>query len=762
MITPAPSSDPSSSDPSSEIELLRARLEAAEETLRAIRRGEVDAILIEEPTGPQVYTLKGAAEPYQIMVEQMRDGAATVASDGTILYCNRAFERIFGGTSLTGTQLPQLIDQESVTVLMAAGGCNEQEIKAKGPDGRERHLFASSVPLGLEGSSLHCVVITDLTNQNLRLRSEAIIAAAHDAIYSLSPDLVIETWNEGAAKLYGYLPREIIGHSVRELFPDPDVLDQLVGRAQLQGTPAKAEVMRRRKDGTLIHVLLSLSPIRRDGDGQLLGYAAVAQDITERRNAEERLRESEEKYRTLFENMAEEVRLWQVVRDSAGNIESWRLVDANSATLKTWGWQDVAQIKGKTVDEFFGCDAKERFLPVIREMFAAGQPRSYDDYFENLNKYFQFNSAPFGEYFITAAADVTPIRKGERALRAAHDTFRHLVERSPFGIYTVDADFRLMHVSEGAQGAFANVRPLIGRDLDEVLRLIWPEPFASEAIERFRHTLATGEPYHAARTVEQRADTGVTEAYDWKTERITLPDGRPGVVCHFYDLSEQQRHQEHVELLLREINHRAKNMLSLIQAIARQTALNSPDDFMKRFSERLAALATNQDMLVRGNWKSIDLQELVQGQLAHFSEALESRIALRGPKLSVTASAAESIGMAVHELATNAAKYGALSVDSGRLVVSWEINEQTLAFAWIESDGPPVAPPARFGFGNMVLTRIVERSVGGKATIEYSSGGVTWRLTCPRSNVVETSNFERRGEKAGSAEPELPATAGRG
>ncbi|HEX6644123.1 MAG TPA: ATP-binding protein [Gemmatimonadales bacterium] len=129
----------------------------------------------------------------------------------------------------------------------------------------------------------------------------------------------------------------------------------------------------------------------------------------------------------------------------------------------------------------------------------------------------------------------------ESALRAAHDTFRYLVENSPFGVYAVDADFRLVQVSAGAQKVFESIRPLLGRDFAEVLRIIWPEPFATEAIGHFRRTLDTGEPYRAPSTVEQRRDTGTVESYDWKIERVMLPDGRHGVVCHFYDLSERQQ-----------------------------------------------------------------------------------------------------------------------------------------------------------------------------------------------------------------------------
>lgn len=122
----------------------------------------------------------------------------------------------------------------------------------------------------------------------------------------------------------------------------------------------------------------------------------------------------------------------------------------------------------------------------------------------------------------------------------AHETFRHLVENSPFGVYVVDADFRLVHVSAGAQKVFSTVRPLLGRDFAEIIHILWLEPFASDVIARFRHTLATGEPYYPPKAVERRRDIGEVEAYDWKLERLIMPDGRHGVVCHFYDLSERQ------------------------------------------------------------------------------------------------------------------------------------------------------------------------------------------------------------------------------
>jgi two-component sensor histidine kinase len=146
---------------------------------------------------------------------------------------------------------------------------------------------------------------------------------------------------------------------------------------------------------------------------------------------------------------------------------------------------------------------------------------------------------------------------------------------------------------------------------------------------------------------------------------------------------------------MREVSHRAKNMLSLVQAIARQTAAREPEDFIGRFTERIQALAANQDLLVRNKWQGVDTEDLVRAQLAPFADLIESRIAVHGPKLRLNAAAAQAVGLALHELATNAGKYGALSTDAGRVDVGWRLGGDIFAMSWTERDGPPVRPPER-------------------------------------------------------------------
>jgi len=188
---------------------------------------------------------------------------------------------------------------------------------------------------------------------------------------------------------------------------------------------------------------------------------------------------------------------------------------------------------------------------------------------------------------------------------------------------------------------------------------------------------------------------------------------------------------------MREINHRAKNMLSVVDAIAHQTAAKSPEDFIERFSERIQALSANQDLLVRNEWNGVEIKDLVHAQLAHFADLIGSRIAVRGPKLHLKPASAQAIGLALHELATNAGKYGSLSTEAGRVDVSWGTNGDTLFMSWTEREGPLVSAPRRRGFGTVVMEMMTERSVDGAVDLDYAPSGLTWRLNCPAANALE-------------------------
>ena len=326
--------------------------------------------------------------------------------------------------------------------------------------------------------------------------------------------------------------------------------------------------------------------------------------------------------------------------------------------------------------------------------------------------------------------------RSEELLRRSYDTYFRLIKNSVFGVYLIDTDFRVAEVSVGAQKIFQNVRPLIGRDFGEVLHIIWPETFSLEVIGIFRHTLATGEPYQSNTTREVRQDTADRESYDWRIERVALPDSRFGVVCYFYDLTERLQHEEHVRLLMQELNHRLKNTLGVIQAIARLTKADSLPDFLDRFNQRLQALAANQDILVQTEWRGAGLKELAHAQLATFTDKMTDRITIAGPSIVLTPAAAQNIGLALHELATNAVKYGALSNDRGSVDVVWSTSAGKLFLSWKESEGPPVNTPTQRGFGTKVIDQMVRSGLRGSVTLDYHRNGLIWCLECALDNIT--------------------------
>lgn len=252
------------------------------------------------------------------------------------------------------------------------------------------------------------------------------------------------------------------------------------------------------------------------------------------------------------------------------------------------------------------------------------------------------------ELILLAIEDITERNQGEAALRESEErlrrnaaTFSKLIDQSPFGIYTVDSEFRIAQVSTGAQQAFRNVQPLIGRDFGEAMRIIWPEPFASEIIDIFRHTLETGEPHVAPSLTEQRHDVDVVESYEWQIHRLTLPDGQYGVACYFFDatrlrqaeeqlrrystdLSEADRRKnEFLAMLAHELRNPLapiRNALEVLRLKARRNRQRPEDEAVQAAS---AMMQRQVGQLVRLVDDLLDVSRISQGKIELRKERIE-------------------------------------------------------------------------------------------------------------------------------------------
>jgi PAS domain S-box-containing protein len=222
-----------------------------------------------------------------------------------------------------------------------------------------------------------------------------------------------------------------------------------------------------------------------------------------------------------------------------------------------------------------------------------------------------------------------------------------------------------------------------------------------------------------------------------KTQRGELT----GAINCFYDITERNRVQEHNKLLMAEVTHRAKNLLGVVLAVARQTAKHSdPATFVARLSERIHGLAASHDLMAKNEWHGVEVSDLVEAQLAHFKDLIGTRVLLDGPPVRLTPTAAQGVGMALHELATNAAKYGALSNREGRVRIFWQVavvKKPTFLISWLEEGGPTVAAPTRTGFGQMVIGSMAEAAVHGIAETDYRESGFSWKLSAPVADALE-------------------------
>jgi PAS domain S-box-containing protein len=191
-----------------------------------------------------------------------------------------------------------------------------------------------------------------------------------------------------------------------------------------------------------------------DDSGNLVRYVGATLDITERKQDEEAIRESEAKYRNLFENMTEEVHFWEIIRDEEDCIKTWKLIDANPPTLKTWGRMSLDEIMGKTTDEIFGPGATEHYMPVVQKIMTEGVPYAFEDYFPHLDKFFRFTSVPLGDCFITTGSDITVIKKAQDALLLSEQRLRSHIENTPLAVVEWDKDFTVTRWAGTAEKMF--------------------------------------------------------------------------------------------------------------------------------------------------------------------------------------------------------------------------------------------------------------------------------------------------------------------
>ena len=334
--------------------------------------------------------------------------------------------------------------------------------------------------------------------------------------------------------------------------------------------------------------------------------------------------------------------------------------------------------------------------------------------------------------------DVTERRRVDQNLQESEARKAAILDSALDSIVTIDHTGKVLDFNPAAERTFGFSRAeAIGREMAE---LIVPPALRDAHRRGLARYLATGEGRVLGRRLELTAVRSNGEEFPVELAITRIAGkGNPIFTGHLRDITDRKRAEEHLQFILRETSHRSKNLLAIIQAIAAQTARSAGTigEFEQRFSHRIQAIAVSNELLVSENWTRANLGDLVRGQLSAFAEP-GPRLVLAGPDVFLTPSAAQNLGLALHELATNAVKHGAWSVPTGKVTVAWIMPDdaQQCELSWRESGGPPVTPPSSLGFGSTVIDSLVAQSLNGTVTISYDPEGFSWKLNFPCANNI--------------------------
>lgn len=293
------------------------------------------------------------------------------------------------------------------------------------------------------------------------------------------------------------------------------------------------------------------------------------------------------------------------------------------------------------------------------------------------------------------------------------DRFRLVVESAPNGIIVVDAKGRVTLVNTQIEKMFGYGRAeLIGRPVE----ILIPDRFSSHhsMLRNSFFKQPETRPMGAGRDLYGRRKNGTEFPVEIGLNAISNTSGQEDdlILATVVDITARKTAEEHMRFIMRELSHRTKNILAVVQVMARQTARTSADfaDFEERFANRVDALTCSHNLLAKRAWEGVAIEDLVHAQLAPFLDKHQERLVASGPALLLKPQAAQNLGLALHELATNASKYGALSRPTGRISIGWNMIHNIAArrrfqMYWRETGGPEVKPPKRTGLVKRSLRR---------------------------------------------------------
>ena len=550
-----------------------------------------------------------------------------------------------------------------------------------------------------------------------------VLETALDATVIMGADGRVRDWNRQAEATFGWSRQEALGRPMADLIiPESDRSAHTEGLRRHLETGAQGilnrriEVMAADREGRAFPVELSVSRIDEGGEVSFVGFI---RDIGDRLSAQQALKVERDRSQSVLDNMLDALVLMD--RDL-------RVLQVNQAALRMEG-RSAQSMLGRTHQELWPAPEAEGLRRKYREVLRSQTAMAFEEPWSDPRgtMWLEIRAQPTPEGVAVFYRDVTKRKTAEAVLRDSEARLRTLANVVPAMVW-MSSDRGEVEFLNDRWFAFTGTSAEADADPASLLH---PED-AVRATEIWDAALKKGEGLEA----ELRIRRGDGQ-FRWFLSRSEPVRDREGGVAGWIgasiDIDDRRRAQERLELMVNELNHRVKNNLAAVQALAAQTFRGSPSlpEAREAFTARLMALSRAHDILTRQQWEGAQLVKIATDVLAPNLPSVEA-VTLEGPPVSLGPNAALTLSMAFHELCTNALKYGALSTPEGRVALRWAMPcPEMLRLTWTERGGPKVSPPTATGFGSRLLTRSLAAELRGVVRLDFDEAGVVCTIEAP-------------------------------
>ncbi|MBX3387775.1 MAG: PAS domain S-box protein, partial [Phycisphaeraceae bacterium] len=670
-----------------------------------------------------------------------------------MLEVNRATLDLFGYgreefLKLTLADLVAPVDRErlrhAASIVQGLTRTGPWRAVRKGGSEFDAEVFGNDLSLGDRPSRI--VMLTDVTD---RLAAERALRESEDRyrqffdtnqavklVIDPADGAIIEA-NDAAVEFYGHTRDELLRKKITEINTAGEaVLKPLFAQSAL--SQHRFEFVHRLASGELRDVEVYTGPITIKGRRLLF---SIIHDATERKEAERKLRDSEATNRALLDALPD--MLFRVDRN--GRYLSYHA--QNEADL----YVPPEQFLGRTIREVMPPDRAERCMISIEAALRTNSVHRYEinEVIGGSQRWWEVRVAPRGESeALLVLRDVTESHSARSLVRDLQQRRELMFNFAPVGIIFLETDFTMIEWNPAAERIFGfSAQQAVGASGNLII------PAADQPIVTKVWRQLLDERRMVRSTNRNITADGRIIICEWYNAPLVDAAGNTFAVLSIVeDVTERKEAERQQSLMIAELDHRVKNNLATIVSLAEQTGRSESNyqEFLKSFLGRVRALARMHSALAHSKWRGAPLATIATQTLGAFSPR-RTAFEISGPPITLTPKYAQAISLALHELATNAAKYGALHDGDGKVALSWRMlgaqsdgpdphataQDATIELTWVESGGPPVVPPSGLGFGSELIKGMIEHELRGTVDIQYNPEGVRCLIRVPAPTPEE-------------------------